>query len=187
MHEIREAVLHLLWKYGIKSDTWGTGSAKTLNHLIDEVSKKECILHEENGSVYRVTRTLGINVYYGDDAKLLILRERMQVFVGGRIRTRNLDTSLGEKVSPDETPLHAAVRALWEELGIEVTPDTVFRAKFPYLKGPQDSTSYPGLKTIHHIYPFDVTIPPIYYRPEGYVEAQVDKTTYFGWDEVQFD
>lgn len=185
MHEIRAAVLHLLWKYGIHTETWGTGATKTIEHLIDEVARKESILIEQDGSLFRLTFTVALNVYYPNERQLLVLTEAMQVFADGRIRRRELDTSIGEKMSLHEPPHNAAYRALREELGIHARLPLM--AQFPYLKGPHDSTSFPGLQSIHQIYLFEAVIPSDYYEADGYVEEQSDKTSYFVWKEVRFD
>ncbi len=83
---------------------------------------------------------------------------------------------------PGEDPLQAAYRALSEELGITeklpLTPKPLLQ------KGPQLSTSFPGIYSLYKMYVFDVFLPTHLYKREGYVEHQADKSNYFVWEKI---
>ena len=170
--------LELLNRYNIPFQTWGTGSAKTLNHLLKEIEEGETTLKEEGGELIRETSILYITVKntLGD-----LLKEDRQVFRDGRVRRREhpQSASLGEKLKAGEVPSDESIaRALKEELGI--TRFDVHQRTLP-LVSVRDSPSYPGLKarfTEHHC---EVEIQSEDYRAEGYLEIQHDKTTYFVW------
>lgn len=179
-----EAALALLRKHDIAFHTWGAGVTKTLEHLLKEIEAGESVLEEETDSLLRRTRTLGLNVFYMDGEKVLALAEEKAVFANGHVRVRDLDTSLGEKMSRSETAENAAYRSLREELGIHEY--LKLDIQMPYLKEPRESTSYPGLCTVHEIYLVNVLLPSHLYK-ERYVEQQKDKTTYFVWKEVRPD
>lgn len=44
-----------------------------------------------------------------------------------------------------------------------------------------DSISYSGLRSEKILYAFEAIFSDEQYNPEGYIEVQPDKTTYFGW------
>ena len=167
---------------GIPVEEWGTGKAKTINHLFDEINAGECTLVRQEGKLIRTLRSLAINVFYRTPAgNRIILVEDKQVFTDGRVRQRSLESSLGEKLVPSEIPEHVVRRTILKELGIEGVFG--FTAERPWTKGPVVSLSYPGLETFYQFFAFSVDLPDEFYRPEGYVEIQRDKTTYFVWKE----
>lgn len=183
---IREEVLSLLFAHHIPTETWGTGKAKTLEHLFNEVESGEASLLEVDGVLMRRAEGSIVSVFYRNDPDTFFLREDRQVFSDGRTRVRDLDTSVGEKLSPNENPLSGAWRALVEELGFsyEETVRLVFVSEKQRVKGPVPSDSYPGLQTLYIMYPFTVFLPKHLFKPEGYMEKQTDKATYFEWKKV---
>jgi hypothetical protein len=73
------------------------------------------------------------------------------------------------------------IRGIKEELGIE--GDLSLR-EIGIEEETTDSPSYPGLKS-HHIYHnFEVSLNDQQFNPDGYIEDQEDKTTYFIWEEI---
>lgn len=179
----REEVTSLLRTHNVPTETWGTGKAKTFEHLLQELDSGEASLVEIDGVLTRRAEGSIVSVFYGESPHVWFLREHQQVFSDGRIRTRDLDTSVGEKLSPNENPLSGAWRALVEELGFsyEDTVRLVFVPEKKRVKGPVPSDSYPGLQTLYIMYPFTVHLPTRLFKPEGYTEVQKDKTTYFIW------
>jgi NUDIX domain len=182
----RMKVLKLLRKHKIPLATWGIGKAKTFNHLMQEITSGEAELVETKQGLTRRARGAIVGVYFNDNGTQLFLREDRQEFIDGRVRSRDLDTSVGEKLAPGEEPRAGALRALTEELGFsseEVSRLTLV-PEDTRIKGPVPSDSYPGLQTLYIMHPFSVTIPSALYRPEGYIERQEDKTSYFLWKAV---
>lgn len=158
---------------------WGTGKAKTFEHLIKELAEGEAtieLLH--NGTVQRRADGAGIIVYYHDGVSRWRLKEDRQVFKDGRTRTRTMTSSIGEKLRPNENPRIAARRALHEELGIDEEIELIDLG--PVVKGPVASESYPGTWSISTSYIFETTLPRHLYKTE-YVEVQADKTNYYVW------
>ena len=174
----REELIALLRRHRVPLETWGTGDAKTLDHLLKELAAGECALSVQDGRIIRYAEGAVIDVYCnGPDGSLKLVEDR-QVFRDGRTKRRNLDTSIGEKMTPAEDPESAARRALAEELGI--TAPLVVTALHTRRKGPVPSVAFPGLTTIYDMHAFAVTLPRELVRPE-YVEEQEDKSTYFVW------
>ncbi len=169
-----------LSSFKIPIDKWGKNGTKTMGHLFCELRNGESELREENGDLIRYVRGVAVNVYYNRQGSLLKLVEDRQEFVNGTSRHRNLTSSFGEKMLPDETALETAVRGLSEELGVSgyefINPMIEDRE-------PKISETYPGLMTKHYIQVFDVFLRPEDYKPEGYVEIQHDKSTFFVWKE----
>jgi hypothetical protein len=74
------------------------------------------------------------------------------------------------------------IRGIHEELGLlgdinlEQT-DTCYEL--------EDSDSYPGLRTDSILHMFESILTKEQFNPEGYIEEQSDKTTYFTWVEIE--
>jgi hypothetical protein len=170
---------------GIPTSTWGRGGTKTVEHLFAELESGEMTMELRDGVLTRVIAVACVTVYYNQDtfpnAKgTLRLCEEKQVFKDGQPpRVRGFGR-IAEKVRPGELAIDAARRALAEELGIEeeiVLTKSSDTEIFP----PEMSKSYPGLTTVRIEETFMTFLPAHLYKPEGYVEEQQDKTTYFVW------
>lgn len=169
-----------LVKHGIPLHVWGTGKAKTFEHLLKEISEGEATIElQDDGTIRRTANGAGIIIFYHDGVSRWRLKEDRQVFNDGRTRTRTMTSSIGEKLRPNEEPRTAARRALKEELGIEEEIELIDLG--PVIKGPVESESYPGTWSISTSYIYEATFPPHLYKPE-YVEVQADKTNYYTWE-----
>lgn len=177
----RNKVLALLTAHNIPYEKWGRGEASTIDHLVKQMSDGEATLEILPGhGLTRVAKGATVDVFYWADRVPLYLKEDRQVFIDGRVRHRDLDTSLGEKMRVDEDPLHAAQRTIAEELALDpaVIPLRFIERR---TKGPVPSQSFPGLNTYYVMYHFVTFLPRDWFRPEGYVEVQPDKTNYYVW------
>lgn len=167
----------------IPVDTWGSGTSKTIQHLIDELQSGESTLGKnENGEIIRTINGVGLNVYFEDGNNKLVLIEEEQIFNDGRKRRRKLKSSIGEKMKTGEDPVDAAKRSMLEELGM-----SNFKLPTTYIvedREPVNSDSFPGLITKNTVYVFDCYVADEEFNPSGYIEEQTDKTTYFVWREV---
>lgn len=180
--ELRNSTLSLLRQHQILPEKWGTGGAKTVDHLLKEILDGETVLEvEPSGELIRKLAIATIDVHYVDDAsgKRFQLKESKQIFKDGQQRVRNLKMSLAEKLKANESPNEEMVaRALQEELGIsgdlQITPGETSEEMV-------ESPSYPGLMTKTRIYRFSIKLNPDQYNPDGYSEHQIDKETYFVW------
>ncbi len=171
----------LLRSYDISATLWGVGKAKTIEHLLAEIESGECVLQRQPVGLVRTIHLVAVEVFHVDGDVTWKLREDRQEFKDGRVRRRGYER-LGEKVAPGESARDAACRALREELGI--TALLGLRAGELSYRGPEKSTSYPGLLTMYQTSPFTVLLPKACFRREGYVEVQKDKTTHFLWLQV---
>lgn len=181
--EIKDLVA-LLEAHSIPLSKWGVGEAKTVDHLLKEVRSGEVELVSENGVLFKVGSIAAVDVYYRDGDTTLKLWEEKQVFSDGRERRRpNTYGGLVEKMLPGENCLTGASRALREELGIESEVEIVLKQSF--LDDTGGSMSYPGIRARHTVYLCEVQLPECFYKPEGYVEEQSDKKSYFIWVKAQ--
>jgi hypothetical protein len=179
-------VTQLLKKHGVDTSTWGSGKAKTVEHLMSEIMSGESQLVEtEGGELLRVLEIAdGIITFTDGSGVVYKLTEDRQEFKDGRVRKRDhlKDISLAEKVAPGEDPKDALVRGIDEELGI--TGEIQINGE-PTLEEKQvESPSFPGLNTQYKVHKFNLTIGADSFNPDGYQEEQTDKTTYFVWEEA---
>jgi len=67
-------------------------------------------------------------------------------------------------------------------LGIDIDPNQLIKRRDLFYDG--GSQSYPGLKSKYKGHVFNCTLIDSQYKPEGYVEVQKDKSTYFIWEKM---
>jgi len=168
---------------GIDFSKWGTGETKTLKHLQREIASKEsALVKDKRGNLLRKVMIVDAAIYHiKDDGKKYYLVEKKQVFADGREIQRDHGYSVAEKAFVGEDPLTAIIRGIREELGIRgsINPVQIWeveRKLFP--------KSYPGLLTHSFGYGFEVFLNKKQFNPNGYVEEQDDKSTYFVWEEA---
>tara|TARA_B100001971_G_C17884495_1_gene379797 strand:- start:16 stop:612 length:597 start_codon:yes stop_codon:yes gene_type:complete len=180
----KQKIIDILKKHDVSLEGWGKGSAKTIEHLVREVADGETVLEEDgSGELMRVVSIVYVDIYYADKntGNRLKLVEEKQVFKDGRERTRkSLGGSIAEKLKVEESPDAKTVnRAICEELGVNCEEmHSIGKGKEEVI---QDSPSYPGLKMKAIKYFFEVELGEDQYKPEGYVEQQQDKDTFFKW------
>lgn len=169
---------------GVDTSLWGTGQAKTLEHLQKEIESGETILITgETGELLRRVVVGGADIYYqSPDGKRYRLKEDRQVFKDGRERQRDLGQAVSEKMKPDEDPKDAMIRGIEEELGIS---GEIALTEIGTDVEQVTSPSYPGLESEYIRHKFQAILADEQYNPEGYVEKQSDKSTFFVWEEVE--
>ncbi len=181
---VKNETIALLKQCGVPYENWGKGTSKTLEHLIREIIAGETILEVEGSGLVRKVSITFIDIFYIDNSgKRFLLTEEKQVFKDGRERKRDFEGSIAEKLKANEIPGQDAVqRAVEEELGIkDISPAQPKDTRETL----EDSSSYPGLKMKAKKYHFEVGLSAEQYKPEGYIEHQSDKDTYFGWIEYR--
>lgn len=175
-----EELRALIVRHGIDLLSWGRGSAKSLEHLLIEVKSGEVELFERDDKLMRHLAVLDINVFTDIGGRRYLIEDR-QEFTDGRVRRRELPTSVSEKLHKGENPLEAVARALEEELGVR---------HFQILSSADgavethESPSFPGLLSEYLVYRVDVLIDPTEYK-DTYQEVQSDKSTYFVWSTTE--
>lgn len=166
--------------YSIPVSLWGTGYAKTIEHLLDEILNEECIIKEVNGYLVRFIEFVGVRVLYKDEnGETWLLKEDRQEFKDGRIRRRNMPSSVSEKMKFGEDASISALRGIKEELGIDISLNQLIKQR-PFIYD-GSSQSYPGLKSKYKGNHFTCYLNKEQFHKEGYVEEQKDKSTYFIW------
>jgi hypothetical protein len=178
-----EELSRWLQSHGVSTERWGKGSAKTIQHLASELLEGESYLKVIDGVVVRICEGVKIDVRYRGKSGELQLIEEKQVFRDGRERRRGL-IGVNEKRKPGESILTVGERAIQEELNLHEKVNLGVPS-LEHLNG--ESTSYPGLFTMYTTHTFITYLPEWFFRPEGYVEVQPDKSTYFVWKEVASD
>lgn len=171
-----------LSEHGISIDTWGTGNAKTINHLYKEIQEGECYLSDEGEYLTRYIEFVAIKVYYQEDNNMWFLREDRQEFTDGRIRRRKMPSSVSEKMKAGEDPLVSAIRGIEEELGVRVESSQLSKRRDITYNG--SSISYPGLTAKYKGHQYSCYLRKEQFDLNGYIEVQSDKKTFFVWEQL---
>ncbi len=186
---VRDEVALLLKLNGISTEHWGVGKAKTVEDLVDEVVKGECVLDRiAEGEVKRKMQIARVYVsIHMPNGQTLELWEDKQVMESGGSRDRlRFGAGLAEKMTKLEEPTGAAARGIEEELfeKKKVVPPNSLRF-VAELDEEEESQSYPGLTTQLHIFKYEWDMPPNLYKEDGYVETKPNgQQTFFKWQEI---
>lgn len=170
----------LMTANAVDTSQFGTGKAKTLEQLLDEVNANECRLEVRGGRLTRITDVMRVRVFADLPEGRLYLREVKQIFSDGRERCRTEGDQIypAEKMLPGEWLHETLRRALKEELGVSCY--TIISAPHNVSRD-QDSMSYPGLPCRYNFVTMDVLLDLSEFVPEGYKERTEKLTTYFEW------
>jgi hypothetical protein len=171
-----------LVEHGIPVESWGTGQSKTLKHLYNEIESGECSLSDEGEYLTRYIEFVAIKVYYRKEEELYFLKEDRQEFNDGRIRKRNMPSSVSEKMKSGEDPLVSAIRGIEEELGFRVESSQLSKRRDIVYNG--SSVSYPGLTAKYKGHQYICYITDEQFSDSGYIEVQKDKKTFFTWTKI---
>jgi len=164
----------------IPVEQWGKGAAKTVKHLYNEILEKESVLSYIDGKLIRSIEFVSAQIFYDSPGGVLKLVEEKQIFKDGRVRSRYLESSVSEKMKADEGPRNSIIRGIEEELKISIAMDQI--EANGNIDETEESNSYPGLLTRYNGYKYKIELRSHQYRPEGYIEHQRDKSTYFKWE-----
>lgn len=168
-----------LTEFEVPIDTWGQGQAKTVKHLFDELQHEECHIEDRGGFLVRYLEFVGVRIFYKKGEEILYLKEDRQEFNDGRTRKREMPSSVSEKMKFGENPQLSAIRGIKEELGIYVKPEQLIKQRDLNYRG--GSLSYPGLTSKYKGHQFTCYLTEQQFNPEGYIEKQEDKSTFFTW------
>lgn len=175
-------LMNYLTKFNVDFSSWGTGKSKTINELFDEIVNKDCRLEEHSEYLIRLIEFVGVKIYYRKGEDVWFLKEDRQEFNDGRVRRRNLPSSVAEKMISGESPIVAAIRGIKEELGVEISSSQLTKKRDINYNG--SSMSYPGLRTKYKGYGFTCFFTDAEFKESGYVEIQNTKKTYFKWVKI---
>lgn len=164
---------------GIDTASWGEGVTKKLADFYGELSTGESLLTwDQDGAPLRVVNAFGLDVIVDNQGSVLKLVEDRQVFADGKVKRRNLSTSLGEKIPDGESLEVTAGRLLKEEIGVSAFKlSNLMFTEF----NERPSASFPGLRSIISLTRATAVISPQGYNPDGYSEVKSDRTSYFIW------
>lgn len=170
--------------YAIEINRWGTNDAKTIQHLIKEINEGESTLCEnDDGLLVRQLNIVTAKIYFEtNEGTKYILSEDRQVFNDGRRRIRQNDSSVSEKMKPNENPEDAIKRGIQEELSIQ---GELIITNYEKKTSTNYTDSYPTLLSQYIIHRFNVYLNEAQFNINGYFEEQPDKTTYFIWLKVE--
>ena len=175
-----EELTNKLKEYSIPVEEWGTGEAKNVEHLLDEIRGEECNVEDRGEYLIRSIEFVGVRIYHKDkDNVTWVLKEDKQEFKDGRVRRRNMPSSVSEKMKFGEDPLISAIRGIKEELGINVEGHQLIKMRDLFYNG--GSQSYPGLRTRYKGHQFTCFFNDDQFDENGYIEVQKDKSTFFKW------
>jgi len=177
-------LINKLKEYKLPIEQWGTGESKTIEHLWNELTTKECSIVDEGGYLVRYVEFVGVDVFYKDKkGDIYILQEDRQEFKDGRVRKRDMISSVSEKMKSGEDPLESALRGVEEEIGISLSSSDLTPLR--NISKNAGSQSYPGLTSKYNGYKFTCFINDEQFKPDGYVEVQKDKSTFFKWQKKE--
>ncbi len=160
---------------GASTGLWGSGEAKSLEHLLAELAAGECRLgRDQDGRLVRCVRGAQLRIRH----RSFTLVEACQVFADGRERHRDLQASCEEKLTAGEDPAAGALRCLKDRLGVSWEPELGEPAA---LHKRARSQPYPGLRSVFQAFTWDAELPEAHCRPDGYEERQSGKTTFWEW------
>lgn len=175
-----EELTNKLKEYSIPVEEWGTGEAKNVEHLLDEIRGEECDVEDRGGYLIRSIEFVGVRIYHKDkDNVTWVLKEDKQEFKDGRTRRRNMPSSVSEKMKFGEDSLISAIRGIKEELGVGVEGNQLIKMRDLFYNG--GSQSYPGLRTRYKGHQFTCFFNDDQFDENGYIEVQKDKSTFFKW------
>ena len=165
---------------GVDISGWGLGKAKTVDNLFDEVRARESTLQLLGEKVYRCLQVVKLVVRLPGvaDRHLYCYSQRM---ADGRMRDRNVLPS--EKMYAGEVAVHAAARAVLEELGSirEIRRDFIDVLLQTHVTWDEivDSPSFPKLTTQYTLHQVEVVVPGL--SPQAFSTTEGKKEHFWQW------
>lgn len=140
-----------LRSFGVLTEEFGKGDAKTLAAVQKELEKKDAYLQIVDRILERVVEPVIVRVY-GPRRSILVNTEDLE---DGRIRRRN--QLLVVKKTYEETWEDAAIRSIRQKLQINILEHPIMhlvKREYDFTEETKSSTSYPGLVCryrLHHV------------------------------------
>lgn len=137
------SLANLLAMVGVDTGTWGTGKAKHVEDLLDEIQKGECRLVIDSSGIHRELDVVGFSVSIsGQEDRGIIIES-----------ARNRRPS--ETVKGGEARLACLYRGLSEELRVKGNLSTALREQKVEFSA---SPSYPNLPSVYNLWEYDVVL-----------------------------
>ncbi|HCH59323.1 MAG TPA: hypothetical protein DEV73_01760 [Candidatus Zambryskibacteria bacterium] len=140
----------ILGKFNISTESWGTGKAKGIGDLAEEINNGESSLRINDDGIMRVTRIVKMRIIDPNNLARGILKEVFQILPDGRRRDRNQMPS--GRIKAGEIPEIAMWRELQAELNIN---QAKFRLVSTY-EETEEARSYPEMFCCYIIHLFEV-------------------------------
>jgi hypothetical protein len=195
----RRDIVRMLDDHHVSRQSWGTGTARTLDDLFEYHENERLYFRNGNngdngnghgngngssaGLIIDV-HSVVVLVYHRFRRKWLELFEDRQVFKNGDVLRRSNFNGIAETMRRTGTRRREAMRCLKEELGFgdpskyELSDHcrTEDRELCP-------SEKWPGLSAVYHRHIFECVISRTLFRPGGYVEIEKKdgRKIYFEW------
>ena len=172
------ALQRWLAQQGIDTTTWGMDGAKTVSDLWDELQNRDIRLHGD--PPLREVALVQVFIRRGDE----VLLELAQEFESGLQRHRHIPPS--EKMRGGESYREAAVRGLYEEIGIAPADICFIADSYQQFHRDTFSPSYPGLPTrytVHRIEAKVGTLPDVdfWWENEAHGAGDPVRRHQWGW------
>jgi len=164
---ILKSLLTLLLFVVDRGQSW-----QSFKWLLAEVLSKEAKFYKLGDRYIREVMVGFCVISYKD----LVLYEVRQVFKDGRETARY--QPVGGKLRYDQDPEQEMLREIEEEIGI--SPVGV-RLTSTDTSHSTEVYKFPGTEAVWHNWYYEYQLEECEYSPEGYIEVDRDKTTYFKW------
>jgi len=145
-----EQVSKLLTDYGISTEGFGKGQAKTFNEFVDEIQTGQSRLlldATQHKSLVRVVEVVLLKISIETTAGKMFLIETCEKYPDGRVR--NVQQLPGNKQSPHESVFQTAERLCREALNMSDCNIVFDLPTIESFEEDVDSPSFPGVRTVY--------------------------------------
>ncbi|MFA6536216.1 MAG: hypothetical protein WC250_03460 [Candidatus Paceibacterota bacterium] len=176
------AISDLLQTYGISTDVWGHGTARSFADLLNHHKRDQLFFRPEESRLVLDVNVAMVLVYYQSRGRTFELYEDRQEFPDGSILHRDTFDGIGETMGRREIPIETARRCLAEELNFRDPSLYQLSEIFKIETRPVvPSEKWPNLFAAYHRHIFECFISPPLYRRRGYAEIKDGRTIHFRW------
>ena len=183
----RHEIVNRLRKHSLPTKTWGTGNHRTLDDLIQYMTRDMVFFRENtNGTVVIDHHAAIVIVTHRYNSQWLELYEDKQVFPNGSVLRRTNFSGIAETIRRSESLGKAVHRCLAEELNFR-NPKlfTLSRDVTVEHRDPVPSEKWPGILAAYHRYIVECKITRELFKENGYVEIEDGRKIYFKWKPLE--